>query len=84
MDSTLRAALQVALAQFLLYRQGDWDATKAVHDTAVEDDSAWTLNLALLYLLGKTWPAYYKTLNTDMPMEAVIAETIRNLATMEG
>ena len=83
MDSTLRTALQQALGQFQLYRQGDWDATKAIHTNAVKDDSAWVLNLGLLFLLGKTWPAYYATLKTDMPMEAVIAQTIRNLATME-
>ncbi len=83
MDTTLKAALQQALAQFLLYRQADYDAIKAVHDTAVEDDSSWALNLALLYLLGKTWPAYYATLDTDMPMTDVLHETIRNLATLD-
>ena len=83
MDAGLKDGLQQALGQFELYREGDYDGVKAVHDIAVEDGSSWTLNLALLYLVGKCFPAYYATLKTTMPMAAVLRETIRHLATMD-
>jgi hypothetical protein len=84
MDAALKDGLQQALSQFVLYLEQDFDAIKAMHDNAAEDDGAWALNLALLYLLGKTFPAYYAHPQHQFPdVGHVIRETIRNLATMD-